>query len=1133
MNYRKKTFLTVTALLCLNAGIFAQSVSLNLKKVSVKEAMSEIKDKSGYSFVYSTDDLNTSKQVTVKAEQLDDAIKQILDGQEVTYEIKGKNIIIKKITAQNTNQSKKTRKVSGVIKDAQGEPIIGANVVVKGDETRGVITDLDGNFTLDVPEDGSFEVSYIGYLAQILPIKGKSTFIVSLKEDAETLDEVVVIGYTTQKKGLLSGSVEHMKMDDQMTTIPTTSAGNLLAGKLAGVNVSTPGSVPGSNPDISIRTVSAWTRKDANGNDMKQQPVTYVIDGVVRGAGDFNNLSPNEIDDITVLKDAASAAIYGSRSAGGVILVTTKKGKAGKPTVNYSYSYSVDTRTKNSELTSAVETGELYNRINGQADPAGWAWSQEELDYFRNVNGGWGYDQLDEVYRNPTTQTHNISVNGGNDKIRYFAAGSYVQQKGFLDPLTYDKYNLRLNVTADVTDDFQVQTGLSLNNNKQGSMPEDYWNADQDTYQKLRVWQPDQPVFTESGKYIDYGWIGNVGARVDGAQGYKKNEYLKPQMTVSGTYKAPFLKGLSAKVSFSKSWTNQITKKFYDQYDMMIMKKSGPNGRIMSTKDADIVGVKKSNWGLPNGKPMIERKSAWSDDLQLNFQLSYDNVFNDVHRVSGTLVSEWYEGGGASVWGGREGFPVYKTDQFWAASGARADTWGDGDTDWKDGRMSYIGQFSYAYADKYLLAFSFREDGSMKFAPDKRWGFFPAASAAWIISEENWFNKNHVQRLKVRASAGLTGDDSVGGWQWQESYNSGKNAYFGMNPSRQVGLTYGSVVNENMTWEKSFSFDLGVDVNFLNHWNASLDYWYRNTYDILDKRVVSLPTTFSLSMPAENYGEVHAQGIDFKLGYEGQTRDFSYFANLTASYGWNKVITKDYAENAMWYDIPVGRSLSYITGYKFDQIIRTQGDLDAFNTAHPDYLHKGKAPELGMMVFKDLSGPKGTPDGIIDSWDKTILQDNNFPTIFGLNLGGTWKGVSLDMMFSGSLGSYKWMKDLAGGVEWNRMWKDWYDDSWSPENPNASLPRRRNNDQTKTYDEDTDFWLKKNNFLRLKYLTVSYELPKNQFYSSVFDKVRVFFTGTNLFVLSNFNNNYYDPEIGGGNSFPVSRSFSFGIDVSF
>ena len=287
----------------------------------------------------------------------------------------------------------------------------------------------------------------------------------------------------------------------------------------------------------------------------------------------------------------------------------------------------------------------------------------------------------------------------------------------------------------------------------------------------------------------------------------------------------------------------------------------------MSTNDNDIIGVKKSTWGLPNGKDMIERVSNWNDNMQLNFQLTYDKVFNNVHHVSGTFVTEWYEATGSGVTGGRETFPLYLTDQFWAASDARADTWGNGATDWQDGRMSYIGQFSYDYASKYMFTFSFREDGSMKFAPDQRWGFFPAASAGWVISEEDWFNKSKINRLKVRASAGLTGDDSVGGWQWMESYTGGKNAYFGYSPVQSVGLTYGKVVNPDMTWEKSFSFDLGVDMNFLDHWDLSLDYWYRNTYDILDTRVISLPTTFSQELPAENYGEVHAQGLDLRLGY--------------------------------------------------------------------------------------------------------------------------------------------------------------------------------------------------------------------------------------------------------------------------
>lgn len=1006
--------------------------------------------------------------------------------------------------------------VNGRVVDKDGQPMIGVSVSEKGKRNQQT-TDKNGRYQIKVSSSGVLVFTYVGHETVERAVGGQRTHDVSMKEGRSDLNEVVVVGYTTQKKSLLTGAISTMKVDERMNAIPTTSAGNLLIGRLPGVNVSTVNAIPGSQPSISIRTRSS----------LNDQNVTYVIDGVVRGAGDFNNLSPNEIDEISVLKDAASAAIYGSRSAGGVILVTTKKGNQGKPVFNYSTGYSVDTRTKNVNLTSAVQAGELYKRINESADPAGWAWSQDELDHYKTINNGWGYDQLETVWRNPSTQTHNLSVNGGNDKVRYFGAGSYVKQKGFLDPMTYDKYNLRLNVTADITKDLEVFTGLALYNTFTGNVAD---NADPaDTYGKLRIWQPDQPVYTNNGQYVDYGWIGNVGARVSGASGYNKQSMLKPQMIVSATYKAPFLEGLKAKVAYNRSWTNELRNRFYTNYNMMVMKRSGTNNRIISTDDNDIINIKKSTWV---GKDFIERKSTWSDDKQFNVQLNYDHVFNDVHSVSAALVTEWYEGAGSGITGGRETFPVYLTDQFWAASSARADGWANGDTDWVSGRMSYIGQFNYTYANKYLFNFSFREDGSMNFAPDKRWGFFPAGSVGWVASEEKFFNKSLIQFLKFRGSVGLTGNDAVGGWQWQESYQAGSSAYFGTSPSQFVGLGYGSVVNPNLTWEKALSYNAGVDMNFLKNWNISLDYWYRNSYDILRNRQTTLPSTFSLSMPAENYAKVKAQGFDLQLGYRKDRPDFSYHANLTMSYGWNKVITQDYAQNAQWIDIPVGKTLSTIKGWEFDRILRTQADVDAFVGANPNYKHNGLSPALGMMVYKDLSGPNGKPDGNIDDWDRVMLKPNNYPIVYGLNLGGSWKGFHLDMMLSGRLGEKKWMNDLAGGVEWNRMWDQWYSDSWTPENPNATLPKRVSANNSNTYQTNSSYWLKNGSFMRMKYLTLSYDLPKGKFYSKVFDNVRVFATGTNLFVISPFNK-YYDPEIGGGNAFPVLRSYNFGIDVKF
>lgn len=1101
----------VMAMLCFQLTLFAQSISLNMNNVSVKKAMGELKTKSGYSFVYASGDINTDRIISIQGKQLGEIVQQILQGQNVSYEIKGKNIIVKKAGKAEGN-TKKRQKVSGIVTDPAGEPIIGANVVVKGDEASGVITDLDGNFALEIPAGGTFEVSYIGYTTQQVAANGKKLFNIKLMEDTKILDEVVVVGYTTQKKGLLTGSVVSMKMNESLSKMSTTSPANLLAGQLAGVNVGTADGIPGNNPDVSIRTQTSWNK----------QPVLYVIDGIVRTNTDFNNLSPNEIEDITVLKDAASAAIYGARSEGGVILVTTKRGQLGKPKFNYSYSYGIDTRTANMDLTDAVQTGEIYNRVYAGQNKD-WFWSEEEFDYIRGVNGGWGYDHLDAVWKDPNIQTHNLSMTGGADRVKYFAGVSYTKQEGFLNPLSYDKFNFRLNTTIDATDKLQFFASMSLTDN---SKSEAVFEGAGGLYPKLLRWQPDQPLFTDSGQYMDYDWCSNIAAELNGEGGYKKMRYVRPQISLAATYKLP-IEGMSIKATYASSWKHDRQNEYITRYDMNMTKRSGQYGHIRSTADEDIIRTRKSS---QIGKDKIYKQSWWDNDYQANLQLNYNRIFKEKHNLSAALVFEKSELTTGDVYAGRETFPTYMFDEFWAASDRREDTWGGGGTEQTTGRASFIGQFNYSYSSKYLMNFSFREDGSMKFAKDKRWGFFPAASVGWVMSEENFFGsiKDKVDFLKLRASAGLTGNDNVGGWAWQEVYKGGNSAYFGKNPIKNVGIKYGDIANTALTWEKSFSYNIGIDTHFLNHWSATVEYWYRNTYDILGDRQASVPSSFSLKMPKENYGEVHAQGVDFTLGYQNKWGDFDFHSQLTMSYGWNKVITQDHAENARWIDIKQGKSMNTMIGYKVDQIIRTQEQLDRFNTDHPGYRIGGVAPALGMLVYKDLSGPDGTPDGIIDSWDKVLLEANNFPVNYGLSFGGEWKGLTLDMMFNGQLGYKKSFKSMADGVEWNRMYRGWYDDSWTPENPGAWLPKRT--DRDKTYAEDSDFWLTDASFIRLKYVNIGYALPAN-LYRGVFDRVKLFFSANNLFVLSHFK--YWDPERGGGYDYPAMRSFNFGIDVTF
>lgn len=693
-----------------------------------------------------------------------------------------------------------------------------------------------------------------------------------------------------------------------------------------------------------------------------------------------------------------------------------------------------------------------------------------------------------------------------------------------MEPLTYERFNFRLNATIDLTKNLQFFAGMGLSNSKQGQLT---WEGPEGLYKKLLLWQPDQPVYTDDGRLADYGWIANVGGTVNGDGGYKKSMGLIPDIILNATYKIPFVEGLSAKAIYGQNWKYDQETEFLTNYNMYILKRSGLNRHIVHTDPESIIGVKQS---AVYDKESLKKSVNWLYEYQVDFQLNYNRRFNGVHNIQAALVYEASQKEKASVYGKRENFPIYLTDQFWAAGNSRTDTDGGGDANQTTGRVSYIGQMNYSYANKYLLGFSIRRDGSMNFAPDQRWGYFPAGSLGWVISEESFFKKNIIQNLKLRASVGLTGNDAVGGWQWQESYKAGNSGYFGTSPSKSQGITYGSVVNPNLTWEKALSYNFGVDVALFKNWTTSFDYWIKNSYDILGARATKVPSSFSMNLPDENYGKLNSEGLDFSLGYSNSIKDFEYYFNMTLSYGWNKVTRKDHAENAKWVDIEEGKAIGYISGYRFDKIIRTQDELDQFNAEHPGYKIGGLSPELGMMVYKDVSGPDGKQDNSIDSWDKQVLFAKNFPIIYGLNLGFNWKGFGVDMMFNGRIKEKKSFKNLSDGVEWNRMWSNWYNDSWTEDNVNAFLPKRVSFVNSNTYSSNSDFWYKDASFIRLKYINLFYTIP-TKFYNNVFDKLKIFFTGTNLFVLSKFS--YYDPELDGGMSFPIMRSFNFGVDVTF
>ncbi len=1105
---------------------YAQStkLSMQLRDVSIVEVLKAIENQSEFYFVYNNESVNLSRKVSINAKgsSINDILDYLFKDTDISYKVIDRNIIL---SALQSELSQPTGSVRGVVKGPDGVPIPGVTVLLKG-TTTGTITDSEGSYTLsNISANSVLIFSFVGMKPTEVKVGNQTKIDIKLQEETVSIDEVVAVGYTTQKREMVTGSAVKVKMKLADMEVPTTNSGNLLVGKVSGVNVSTPNGLPGSQPSISIRTASSLNSASA----------LFVIDGKISNQTDFNNLSPNEIADVTVLKDAATTAAYGSRGAGGVIVVTTKKGTTGKATVTYSFNTGVDTRAKNMDLTDCLQWGTIYNRINGKNG----TWNPADSTYYADTDlgggKGYGFNLLKDVYRNPFMTTHNLSVQGGSEKIKYFVGGSYVKQQSFIQNTDYKKYNIRVNVNAEVTKDISIFGSFALNDGLQlgpnGAL-------DGDWYTKSLVWQPYLPSFAANGEPFDFGWITNIAGELKGLSGYKNNETIKPTINLSGTYKFPFVKGLSATAGFIKSYTSFEQKLFSHPFQRYQCKNISPVRWDLN----NITG-----WSWTEDAKRLERWYSLAQDKQLNLQLSYDRTFAR-HHVSGTLVYESWESKSSGMHGYINGFPLYITDQWWATTSAgvtnnTANKYVDNGygIDNITGRRSWIGQFFYDFSGKYMVNFTYRYDGSMNFAPDKRWGFFPATSVGWIVSKENFMkNISWIDYLKFRATLGIIGNDALAGgsWQWTNYYGAANSAFFGTTPTVSNGIQYSGLSNPEVTWEKYRNSNIGIDLNFLKHFNSSLEYWRNYTFDILGRRIGTTPPTFSPTLPNVNYGTMTAHGVDLSISYSNSHGNLNYNIGLVASYGtaWRNQIdqnvTYDYQDM-----LKGGRKTSYVAGYSVDHMLRTQKDVDDWKAANPNYKFRGSIPEVGQFVYKDLASKDGVGklDGVVDEYDITVLKKQNDPIVFGLNLGAEWKGLSINAVLNGRIGQSKWFNDLAGGVEWNRMWERWYDSGWTDQNTNAWLPRRYSaNDGAHNWinTQGSNFWLADASFIRLKSLEVAYVIPP-RFYNKYISNIRLFVSGSNLFIISKFNKKYYDPEMSSGTAFPIVKSSNVGCTFTF
>ncbi|WP_288205723.1 SusC/RagA family TonB-linked outer membrane protein [uncultured Parabacteroides sp.] len=1121
----KHVLTTIICFLLLSVPVFAQ-ISIDIKGQTIKQALKTIESKSSYTFFYNSKFTELDKKVSLKVtdQSIDFVLGKLLSGTRLTFEKKENNqiVLIPEATRQEQVQSERTRRISGIVADQNGEPIIGANVVEKG-TNNGTITDVDGSYSLEVQPKAVLLVSYIGYITKEIPVGTNTTLTINLSEDTQNLDEVVVIGYGTQKKASLTGSISSVKVSEELQSLSSSNMSSVLAGTMSGLRINNATGVPGVASKIQIRNAGSW-------NDA---PAVFVIDGVVREKDDFDRLDVNEVENVTVLKDAASAAIYGSRASGGVVLVTTRQGKEGKPQIRYTGSYAVETPGVEMERTTGYETALLCNYIHRNNKGFWYYWDDEELEYMRNLNGGDGFDVLDDSYVNPMSTHHSLTLSGGSERVKYFINGSYFNQSGFLKKMDYSRYNIRANLEAAVNKNLTLVTQLASSYGNKNNISWGFGEDMSGIYTHLRCIQPDYRSTTSDGKPVDWGWVGNLKEFSNEANsGYNKDENQMSDVLLRLEYKIPYVEGLKAKAQFSYSYQNMYNKTFNKKQDLYTVKKEGSHGHIWTD---EVIGTIKSS---EPAKEYISQRSDRFKFYQLNLQLDYARTFGK-HDIAALFVYEQRESWGRKFNGARENFPVLIKDQWFATSSARSDSYVDG-SDEEKGRLSYIGQANYGFDNKYLLNLSLRVDGSMNFPKGKQYGYFPAASAAWIISREDFFKSDDIQLLKLRASVGLTGNDNIIGWQWQESYKYGSNAYLGTTPATNPGIQFSGIVNPNVTWEKSLSYNIGVDMYLKDKWVFNIDGWFRNTYDILGDRILSIPTSFGFTMPKENYGEVHSRGIDLEASYKDKIKNVSYYVKGIFSYATNEVIKRDFVQDAPDYDNPIGRPLNYIKGYRDAGIIRNQQQLDELNASYKqqfgqdhEYTVFGYKPELGMLIYKDLSGPNGVPDGKIDSYDQDVICNYSAPPFsVGLTLGAEWKGISIEALFQGDFGYKRGLDSRYLNLyEWNRMPRKWMD-HWSEETPNAYFPDPKGADSFKSYNYTSTFTIHNASFVKMRYLNVAYRLPKPVLnYIGFIDNARLFFSATNLLTITKFD--FWDPELPSTGSYPNMRSFNFGIDITF
>ncbi len=1097
----------LTTLLQVNASGYAQKISLSVKNAPMEKVLREIKKQANYNFLYNTQMLESSKPVNfnVTNASLDEVLRLCFNDQPLTYSIvDGTIIIAKKPILKSVNQVQVVEEVyppqeiKGKVTDAQGVGLPGVSVRLKN-STIGVSTDINGNFTISIPDAGILVFSYIGFVTIELPSNAKSAMNVVLQESKLALNEVVVVGYGTQKKVNLTGSVATVKFES-LVNRPSSNSVNALAGAIPGMTIVQGGGQPGNDVGkVNIRGVGSI--------NASSDPLV-VIDGINSDLSFFSTLSPQEIESVSVLKDASSAAIYGSRAANGVILVTTKSGMTDKTKISFNSYYSLQQATVLPKLLDSWDNAKLENeaRINaGQA--IFWTDKMIELmknndpsDHFHNTN--W----VDESFRTSPAQNYDLSLSTGTGKLKVYSNLNFYKQDGIVKNTTTDRFSLRNKF------DLRINKYIKLGLNISAILKNLNRPADTQFFSMLlgRT-NAIAPKYYNNGGYF---------LRWDEVPSYA-TLFPPHRITNYGYYKEDnkkLMTALTAEINWKGVKFNSLVS--YD-YNNNIDKRWRPLETIFSDAGTNV-------WTTDFAR--LNQNFNNTGTIQFENYLNYAPKIGNQHSLTllagHTFLNYKYSYFGAYG----EKFSNNSTQVLTASSTANQRAFGSQN---EYSLQSLFGRVNYAYKDKYLLEANLRYDGSSRFAKENRYGLFPSFSAGWKISEENFLkNSKSINNLKLRASWGILGNQDIGSnYPYSSVYST--SAGYVVNGIVENGAAITTLANDQITWEKTSTSNVGIDASFFNHLDITFDYFVRNASDMLI--VLPIPQTLgNVNPPFQNIGKVENRGWELSAIYRGKANKLNYSLNFNVSNIKNKVIDLDKQRFLFIGDrqvIQEGQPINSWFGYIFDGIYQSREEI----LAGPK---RAEPVAPGDLKYKDISGIDGKPDGKIDSYDRTVLA-NSFPEItysFGTSL--SYNNFDFNLFFQGvgkvGIERYSFVNHAGRGsnpMNWTVEWLN----RWTPQNPTQEFPRLH---YLNTYNDralSSSYWIEDGSFLRLRNLELGYTFKPELLKRIGVEKLRAYVGGQNLITFTKMK--HFDPEraynLRTNDFYPQLKIYQFGVNVTF